>query len=501
MSTVEGARLEQLGTGSDALDWILGGGIPAQSVTIIAGEPGSGKTVFTLQMLFHNARRGKKALYFSTLSEPALKVIRYMQLFTFFDERFFDDRVVLADIGSTMRGDGVERALEQVIERVERDNPDLVAIDSFKAVHDLFPDASRARAFVYDLAVNIAARGITTLLVGEYTAAEIPSFPEFAIADGILRLTNEREELTAVRAVEVLKLRGARYVTGRHFFEIGASGLVFYPRVQAPELPGDGVPSMDDRVSTGVPGLDALLHGGLPRASATILEGGTGTGKTLLGLSFLVHGARAGETGVLFTLEETPDQLRAIAHALGWDLAALEGQGRLVLSYTSPVELFADRFLHEVRQRIAALRARRVVIDSLTSASMGVPSTRRFRELVYALAKHCRAAGATLVMIQEVPELLGRAQLTGHSVSSSADNVILLRYAEIAGGLERAIAILKARGIQHASELRRFTIDKGGVHVGRQFTELGGVLTGVPLATPAPAERPSRRAAKSKRGR
>ncbi|HXK29709.1 MAG TPA: RAD55 family ATPase, partial [Candidatus Binatia bacterium] len=79
------STLEWLGTGSAALDAILGGGIPAQSVTVIAGEPGSGKTVFTLQALFHHARQGKKCLYFTTLSEPALKVIRYMQLFSFFD--------------------------------------------------------------------------------------------------------------------------------------------------------------------------------------------------------------------------------------------------------------------------------------------------------------------------------------------------------------------------------------------------------------------------------
>ena len=68
--TDHGATLERLGTGSAALDAILGGGIPTRSVTVVAGEPGSGKTVFTLQTLFHQARQGKKCLYFTTLSEP-----------------------------------------------------------------------------------------------------------------------------------------------------------------------------------------------------------------------------------------------------------------------------------------------------------------------------------------------------------------------------------------------------------------------------------------------
>ena len=119
--------LERLSTGSAPLDAILGGGIPAQSVTVVAGEPGSGKTIFTLQTLFHQARQGKKCLYFTTLSEPALKVIRYMQLFSFFDPQLVDDRIVLVDLGSAIRSSGAAKALEQMLQRVESEEPDLVA--------------------------------------------------------------------------------------------------------------------------------------------------------------------------------------------------------------------------------------------------------------------------------------------------------------------------------------------------------------------------------------
>src|SRR3970040_2803237 len=117
--TEHSSTLEWLGTGSPALDAILGGGIPAQSVTVVAGEPGSGKTVFALQALFHHARQGKKCLYFTTLSEPALKIIRYMQLFSFFDARLIDERIVFADLGSAIPRDGAEEALVAMIPRVE----------------------------------------------------------------------------------------------------------------------------------------------------------------------------------------------------------------------------------------------------------------------------------------------------------------------------------------------------------------------------------------------
>jgi circadian clock protein KaiC len=275
-------------------------------------------------------------------------------------------------------------------------------------------------------------------------------------------------------------MRGADYVTGRHFFEIGADGLAFYPRVRGPEMNGEPPVDLADRVTTGIAGLDVLLLGGLPRASATMVEGGTGTGKTLVGLHFLVEGARRGEPGILFTLEETPAQIREIGKAFGWDFARLEAQGLLLINYTSPVELVTDHFLDKALRQLAKVGARRAVLDSLTGMSLGVASQRRFRELVYALTQHFRAAGVTPLMTMEVPELLGNAQLTGHGVSSIVDNLIGLRYVEVDGHLERAVFVLKARGTGHSSELRRFLIDDRGAHVGARFEDLRGVLTGIP---------------------
>jgi circadian clock protein KaiC len=489
--------LERLGTGSSPLDMILGGGLPTRSVTVVAGEPGSGKTILALQMLFHHARQGKKCLYFSTLSEPALKTIRYVQAFSFFDPGLTEDRIAFIDLGSALRDGGPEKALQPLIDRVESEGADLVVIDSFKAIHDLLPGSAASRMFVYDLAVGMAAWGATTLLVGEYTVEEIGTAPEFAIADGIVRLTNERQELTAARQFEVLKLRGADYITGRHFFEIGANGLVLYPRVRGPAITDDPPVDLSDRVTTGIPGLDALLLGGLPRASTTIVEGGTGTGKTLVGLHFLLEGARRGEPGILFTLEETPAQLRAVAKSFGLDVASLEAQGQLVIDYTSPVELLTDRFLDHALWLIKEVGARRVVLDSITSMALSVVSQRRFRELVYALTKHVRAGGVTLLMTMEVAEQLGTAQLTGHGVSSIADNLIVLRYVEVQARVGRAVLVLKARGIGHATDLRHFVIDDHGAHVGMRFQDLRGVLTGIPQpsrAAPRPdSPRPSRK--------
>ncbi|HLK39717.1 MAG TPA: ATPase domain-containing protein [Polyangiaceae bacterium] len=476
--------LERMATGSAAFDRLLGGGLPVRSVNVVAGEPGSGKTLFALQTLFHLARQGRKGLYLTTLSEPSLKLVSYMQQFSFFEERFLGGEIVLADMGSVLRLRGLEPTLAEITNRVEREEPAVVVIDSFKALRDLLGDSAAVRTFVYDLAVHTTTWGATSLLVGEYTEADMADYSEFAIADGIIQFSTRRDALTAVREVEILKLRGANHATGRHFFEINADGLRFFPRVQSPAMI-DASHVLAERDPTGVSGLDDMLSGGVPCASATVVQGGTGTGKTLLGLQFLLEGARRKEPGILFTLEETPDQLRGLAQGFGWNLDELEKQGLLTLSYASPVELSTHWFLDRARQQVQQTGARRAVLDSLTSMAVGAPSEQRFKELVYAFTKHFRALGVTLNMNMEVAELLGSAQLSGYGISFAADNVIQLKYIELDGRLARGVSVLKVRGVGHATDVRRMSVDGNGIRIGSPFKGLHGVLTGLPVRSGA----------------
>src|SRR5437899_11943033 len=122
--------LERLSAGSTAVDQLLGGGLPVRSLSVIAGEPGAGKTLFALQLLFHLGRQGKKGLYFTTLSEPSLKLIQYMQQFSFFDESLMGKDLVFADLGSVVRGRDAEAVLQAIAGRVDRGQPAIVVIDS-----------------------------------------------------------------------------------------------------------------------------------------------------------------------------------------------------------------------------------------------------------------------------------------------------------------------------------------------------------------------------------
>jgi len=145
-------HIEVLRTGDTRLDHVLGGGIPARSINVIAGTPGSGKTVFVMQLVFALAREGKKTLFFTTLSEPAVKLIRYIQAFPFFDEQVLDSLVHFLDVSSVLRTRGMQAALDSLVARVEQEQPTLVVIAGRGR---LFGDPARVKG-------SFSARGLSS---------------------------------------------------------------------------------------------------------------------------------------------------------------------------------------------------------------------------------------------------------------------------------------------------------------------------------------------------
>lgn len=472
-------EIERLTTGVPTLDAILHGGFPVGSMNIITGGPGTGKSTLALQILFHQASMQKKNVYFTSILEPSVKFLRYMQQFDFFDPGVVGKTLFLSDLSGPALAEGLETTIETLKRTIEEREPAIIAIDSFKALRSRLGDQSRAHALLYDLAVSLAFSEATALLVGEYTPEDALLLPEFFTADGVLSLSTWTEGLRASHQLEVLKLRGSAYAAGRHFFDISSAGITVYPRVSVPQEQKTAAGAVG-RMATGVYGLDEMLDGGIPNRSSTVLEGGTGTGKTTLALAFLVEGARRGEPGLFFTMDETAEQLVEMAASRGWEVEQLSKQGLLEIVYTSPLDLVGDAVLHKARELIERLGVKRVVIDSLTALGLSIAAEGRSQELAYALVKTFRAMGVTAVMTSETPQLLGTAELTAQGLSAIADNILMLRYVEIESRLSRAISVLKVRGSSHGQELRELRITAEKVEVGEPFLQYRGVLSGLP---------------------
>ena len=451
-------------------------------MNVIAGEPGSGKTLFALQMLFHQARQGKKSLYLTTLSEPSLKLVAYMQQFSFFEERFVDREIVFADLGSVLRNKGAEATLAEITGRVEREEPAIIVIDSFKALRDILGDTAAVRAFVYDLTVHTASWGAVSLFLGEYTQAEILDRSEFAIADGIIRFGTRHEELTAIREVEVLEAprRGLRHrpALPRDRLRTGSGSS---PGCRGPRpSPAAAASRSSERAATGIDGLDRCSAADCRARARRSSRVGRARARRSSGCSFSSTARVAGSPASSSRWRRRPTSC-APSPRLRLGTAAVRGARAADTELRVPHRA-VDRLVSRSRRgsRFSKCGARRVVLDSLTSLAIGVLSERRFKELVYAFTKHFRALGVTLHMNMEMAELLGSAQLSGYGISFAADNVIQLQYIELEGRLERGISVLKVRGVKHSTEVRKMTLGAKGVEVGFAFKGLRGVLTGLP---------------------
>ena len=224
-------------TGNRQADSILGGGFPENSINIVMGDPGTGKTIFAEQMLFHNADGERPLLYITTLSEPLSKVVSYVQRFSFFDIDRIGKDIQYEDLGRALSDHGPEALLTWLDDAIKTRSPRIIVIDSFRAIHDLAMAVDDMRAFMSRFAGLLSAYDVTAFLLGEYTRADVGRLPEFAVADSIVELA--RQPLTArdERFFRVLKLRGSSYREGQHAFRITGDGLALYPRLVAPRIP------------------------------------------------------------------------------------------------------------------------------------------------------------------------------------------------------------------------------------------------------------------------
>ena len=415
---------DRLLSGSLRLDAVLGGGLPLFGINLVVGAPGTGKTILAQQYLFHSATAERPGLYLSTVSEPLDKILRYGQSLTFFDKSVVGSSVIYDDLGQRLNKEGLSGVLTQLTGLLRERRPALVVIDSFKALRAYAPDDGVFRRFLHELAGQLTAMPITSFWVGEYDDTETTEAPEFAVADAIVSLGFDRIAEREARVLQVLKLRGSGFVSGKHAYRLSQEGVEVFPRLADPEE----VESYDltvDRLTTtsGVGLLDETLSDGFCRGSSTLIAGPSGSGKTLLAVHFAFSGAQLGERCLFATLQENPAQLERILSGFSWSLK----QPGIELMYRPPVDLYLDEWVYDLLDTIERTGATRVAIDSLGDLRSACRDELRFREYMYSLLQRCALGGISLMMTQEVPELFGLTRLSEYGISHLSDNVVLLQ--------------------------------------------------------------------------
>ncbi len=476
--------IRRLLTGVPGLDSLLGGGIPEFSFNLIAGTPGSGKTTLAHQIMFSQANLNNRALFFTVLGEPALKMLRYQQQFPFFDIDKINESIRYVNLSADLLGGDFERVLSSIAEEVKNYAPSLVFVDSFRSVvqsaKQMKQGVSELQYFVQQLGMQMTSWQATTFLIGEYLTPESESNPVFTVADGILWLSQNLQHNSTVRKIQVVKMRGQAQVPGLHTFRISDEGIQVFPRAiikhDATAMPAIKVLTGEKRVPMGVPGLDEMLGGGLPAGYSLLLVGPSGSGKTILATEFLAEGIRRGEPGVIAAFEKSPSQL------LNNKLQALIKAGQVGVIDTRSLDLSIDETLHDLIAMINRMQAKRVVIDSLSGFELALAPefSEDFRGSLYRLIAELTDMGVTILMTSELEDRYTDLRFSPFGSAFLADAIIVQRYVEIDGEFKRVISVIKVRGSSHSKDIRLFDITDKGIIIGETLSGYAGIMTGRP---------------------
>jgi circadian clock protein KaiC len=479
-------NIRRLATGVPGLDNLLGGGLPEFSFNLIAGTPGSGKTTLAHQIMFALANPDNRALFFTVLGEPALKMLRYQQQFDFFDINKINESIRFVNLSTDLKEGNFDRVLLRINDEVKAFAPRLVFVDSFRSVVQSAKrdeqGAFELQHFVQQLSIQMTNWQATTFLIGEYLTSESESSPEFTVADGILWLLQNLHRNSMVRKIQVVKMRGQAQATGLHTFRISAEGVQIFPRaiVKQREVAdsGSGETIAVERVPMGTPGLDEMLGGGLPVGYSLLAVGPTGSGKTILSIGFLTEGVRRGEPGVIAAFEKSPKQL------LNNVLNPLVEAGQVGVIDTRSLDLSIDETLHELIVMIKRLQAKRVVIDSLSGFELALAPefSEDFRGSLYRLVAELTGMGVTILMTSELEDRYTDLRFSPYGSAFLADAIIVQRYIEIAGQFKRVISVVKVRGSEHSKDIRFFDITDDGIIIGETLSGYAGIMSGRPVS-------------------
>lgn len=475
--------IRQLPTGVPGLDQILGGGLPEFSFNLIVGSPGSGKTTLAHQIMFSLATPERRAVYFTVVGEPPLKMLRYQQQYQFFDLDRVGDSIRFVSVGQDIVNGTLDQLLERIIAEVESTNPGLVFVDSFRTVAQTAGgsrDGLNLQSFVQQLAIRLTGWEATTFLIGEYQPSEAEHDPVFTVADGLLWLHQSLDRNSMVRKIQVKKLRGQAPVPGLHTFRITGGGIDVFPRVIVGP-PDKARADSRERLLLDIDELDGMLGGGIPEGYSVLVAGPSGSGKSVLATQFIMAGIRHGEPGVLAVFEKRPNEYSQTPPG-GHVFGQMVRDGKVGVIHSRPLDLSIDETLYEIVEQVRRLKARRLVVDSLSGFELALAPTFRedFRESLYRMVAVLTGMGVTMMMTAELEDSYTELRFSPHGTAFLTDVIIMQRYIELHGCLQRVMSVVKVRGSAHSKEIRTFQITETGIAVGEPLAHYDGLLTGHP---------------------
>lgn len=467
-------------SGIKGLDEITLGGLPKGRPTLVCGSAGCGKTLFGIEFLVRGALQ---------FGEPGVCIS--------FEESARDLASNVASLGFDL--DQLQKSKQLVIDHIYIDKSEIAetgeydleglfirlnaAISSIKAKRVLLDTPEAIFAGLSDTGVLrselrrlfgwLKDKGVTAVITGERGEGTLTRHGlEEYVSDCVILLDHRVQNDAVTRRLRVLKYRGSTHGTNEYPFLIDENGISVLPVTSL----GLTHSASTERISSGIPDLDEMFGGfGYFRGSSVLVTGSAGTGKSSMGAHFVDAACRRGEKGLLFSFEESPQQVIRNMRSIGMDLGKWVKKGLLHIEAARPTAFGLEMHLVRMHHLLDAHKPDAVVIDPISGLLPG-GSEHDVHALVLRIVDFLKHSGSTgfFTALNEKDDL----QATALSISSLVDAWILLRNIEVNGERNRLLYVLKSRGMAHSNQIREFLLTDRGVKLRDVYLGPGGVLTG-----------------------
>lgn len=478
--------VKRLLTGIKGFDEVLEGGVPYGRALLISGSTGTGKTVFLNDFLYRGITEFNENGVFVTLEENQEDIMLNVKGFGWDYKSLLEQNKLIfvnlipKDFVEISQKYDLTPITERIKFAIKKVNAKRVAIDNLGSIFQRFLNKAQIRYVLLQISNELKKLGVTSMISAEKDPeaglSSISGVQEY-VADGVIDLSMEEGQQKILRKISIRKLRGMGYRSGIVSFEINSNGIQVYPKI-----PIDRSYSQTDftvRETFGLDDLDTALGGGIPQGHVLLIGGNTGTGKTILGLQFLMNGLQNNQGAVLVALEEPNDQVRKTALNFGWDLSSYENEKKLVMINPSSIDIEPDSLLNQIINAVNLTNAKRLVIDSVSSLESATMDQNKLREFMLQLQVLLKTLGITTILTYltkaafgaEKGQLLAGMATSDVRLSSLVDGIIILRFVERDQQVMKFLNILKLRGSAHKKDIFMYEIDEEGFKLGQKFNE------------------------------
>lgn len=474
-------ELTRIESGVQRLDYILYGGFVKGGTYTIMGPPGSGKTIFGNQICFNHIKLSKgNCVYVTLLAESHAKMLAHIGTMEFFRSEVIPDHLFYISGYRSLKKDGLRGLLDLIKKVVKDKRASLLVIDGIQAASKHAGEAIDFEEFIHELQAYSSILECTTLMLTPSNRARTDNV-ENVVVDGVIEMSYQLIGPRAVRELTVHKFRGSNFLVGKHETEITSKGLQIHPRTEIQfDTPSGDSNKERIRMEFGIKRLDEMLQGGLMSGTTTVLLGSPGTGKTMLGLSFLVEGAKKKQKGIYFGFYEPPERLIEKAERIGIKLKKFVDEGLIEIIWQPPLEHYMDSLAEQLLEKIKEQKhsKRRLFIDGVEGFRSAAIYQDRIKRFLSAFCNQLRMQDVTTLITEELDLYKSEVNLPTPELATVTEGVILVRYLEHKSQIHRLISILKMRESLYDTSIREFQIKDDGIHVEDSFTSADGTLTG-----------------------